>query len=85
MAMQSFPVRVQLFARYAELLGSHLVEVRVPEGATVADVVAGVRSLPGGSALPSRVLVARKHEQVRGDHPVISGDELAFLPPMSGG
>jgi len=79
------PVLVRLFARYAELLGSESVTVRLGADSTVADLVSGVRALPGGNALPGRVLVARGLEQVRYDQAVRPGDEFAFLPPMSGG
>lgn len=79
------PVRVSLFARYAELLGASQVTVRIRQGGTVADVVDGVRALPGGSTLPERMLVACGVEQVRYDRRVTAGDELALLPPMSGG
>ena len=79
------PVRIHLFARYAELLGASQVTVRVSAGGTVADVVDGVRALPGGARLPERMLVACGVDQVRYDHPVQADDELAFLPPMSGG
>jgi molybdopterin converting factor small subunit len=80
-----FPVQVRLFARYAELLGSSEVTVRLRAGGTVADVVHGVRALPGGVALPERMLVARGVEQVRYDQAVNADDEFALLPPMSGG
>jgi molybdopterin converting factor small subunit len=81
----AFPVQVLLFARYAELLGASAVTVHLRPGGTVADVVDGVRALPGGAALPERVLVARGVEQVRYDQLVGAMDELALLPPMSGG
>ena len=81
----AFPIRVSLFARYAELLGGGQVVVEIRRGATVGDVIDGVRALPGGSSLPQRMLVARGVEQVRYDDPVTAGDELALLPPMSGG
>lgn len=80
-----FPVQVRLFARYAELLGSSEVTVRLPAGGTVADLVHGVRALPGGEVLPERMLVARGVEQVRYDQAVNADDEFALLPPMSGG
>ena len=80
-----FPIRVSLFARYAELLGASQVTVRISPGGTVADVVDGVRALPGGARLPERMLIARGVDQVRYDQPVAANDELAFLPPMSGG
>lgn len=79
------PVRVMLFARYAEVLGRESVALELPAGSTVADAVAAIRSLPGGSLLPARPLVARAMAQVRAEAPLVAGDELALLPPMSGG
>ncbi len=39
-----------------------------------------------GEALRGRgVQVAVNKAVVRGDHPLAAGDEVAFLPPMSGG
>jgi molybdopterin synthase sulfur carrier subunit len=85
MTSSQFPVRVQLFARYAEVLGRAVVPLQLPAGATVGDAVAAIRGLPGGDRLPSRPLVARNLEQVRLETPLQAGDELALLPPMSGG
>jgi molybdopterin converting factor small subunit len=81
------PIQVQvlLFARYAELLGSSTISLEVPGGSTVADAVEALRNLPGGGALPGRPLVARNLEQVSPGTPLTPGDELALLPPMSGG
>lgn len=78
-------VRVLLFARYAELLGASTLSLDVPAGSTVGDAVAALRQLPGGGALPGQLLVARNLEQVTAGTPLAEGDELAFLPPMSGG
>jgi molybdopterin converting factor small subunit len=78
-------VQIRLFARYAELLGRDHLVVAVPSGATVGEAVGAVRALPGGEAIPAQVFVARQCEHVRLDAPVRSGDELALLPPMSGG
>ncbi|HEY9013614.1 MAG TPA: hypothetical protein VIM84_00950, partial [Gemmatimonadales bacterium] len=49
-------VRVLLFASYAELLGRDAVELSLPAPARVADALARLRALPGGSRLPDRVL-----------------------------
>jgi molybdopterin converting factor subunit 1 len=78
-------VRAVFFARYAELLGTRRADLAVPAGARISDAILAVRALPGGAALPARLLVARNHEQAADDTPVADGDELAFLPPMSGG
>jgi molybdopterin converting factor small subunit len=79
------PVRVLFFARYAEVMGRESVALDLPPGSTVGDAVLAIRSLPGGSLLPARPLVARGTEQVRLEVPVSAGDELALLPPLSGG
>ncbi len=78
-------VRVLLLARYAELLGREQVDVSIPAGGTVADAIALIRSLPGGERLPQSLLVARNLEQAGPGDPLGPGDELALLPPMSGG
>lgn len=81
----SLAVRVRLFARYAELIGGAEATVSLPLPATVGDVVARVRALPGGSEIPERPLVAVNLRQARLEAPVTAGDEVALLPPVSGG
>jgi molybdopterin converting factor subunit 1 len=82
----SVTVRVRLFARYAELAGTDVLEVELPPPATVADVVARVRAAtPGAAALPPQPLVAVNLRHARPDTPVAPGDEVAVLPPLSGG
>jgi molybdopterin converting factor small subunit len=81
----SASVRVLLFARYADLLGSGEVSVPLPDPPTVAQVIRAVRALPGGKALPEQPLVAVNARQARNSDLVGAGDEVAFLPPMAGG
>lgn len=81
----TLPIRLRLFARYAEVVGRETVPLELPPGSTVADAVAALRELPGGHLLPSRPLMARDLEQVRPETSLRAGDELAVLPPMSGG
>lgn len=78
-------VRVLLFASYAELLGRDGVELLLPAPARVADALARLRTLPGGGRLPDRVLCALNLAQVTPDAAIADGDELALLPPLSGG
>ena len=77
---------VRLFARYAELLGAERVLIQVPEPATVGAVLALLRAAyPAAAALPARPLVAVNLRQVPLDSAVAPGDEVALLPPLSGG
>mgnify|MGYP001545893783 CR=1 FL=1 len=78
-------VRVVLFARYAEALGTEALALTVPAPARVSDAVAALRAHAGGSALPVRPLCAVNLSQVTPDHVLAAGDELAILPPMAGG
>jgi len=78
-------IRVLLFARFAELLGTADCELALPAPATVRDVLARVRGMPGGEAIPERPLCAIGLEQVRPEDPVCDGDEVALLPPLAGG
>lgn len=79
-------VSVRFFARYAELAGCEWSAVNVSTPATVADVIAKVRdAFPGTQALPARPLAALNRRQVKLDAAVQEGDEVALLPPLSGG
>jgi len=79
-------VSVRFFARYAELAGCTSSAVNVPMPATVGDVIAKVRELfPGTQVMPPRPLAALNQRQVKLDAAVNEGDEVALLPPISGG
>jgi molybdopterin synthase sulfur carrier subunit len=79
-------VSVRFFARYAELAGCTWSAVNVETPATVADVIARVREVfPGTRGLPPRPLAALNLRQVKLDARVKDGDEVALLPPLSGG
>jgi len=77
---------VRLFAAFRERAGSPEVVVDLPENATAAGlveaVVARVPSLAGVAATARPVV---NHEFVGLDAPVRDGDEVALLPPLSGG
>ena len=79
-------VRVLLFARFAEIVGTDVFEATVRSPATVADVLESLRAtLPGAGAIPKRPLCAVNATQARLEDPVLDGDEVAVLPPMAGG
>lgn len=80
-------VRIRLFAQLRECAGAEAIEAELEDGATVADVLAelGRRSPLGDllTRLPVRMAVNR--EIVGADTPLRASDELALLPPVSGG
>lgn len=79
------PIRVLLFARYAELVGREHLELAGGTVPTVGGVVEHIRSLPGGGRIPAAPLVAVNMRQATLDTPVRAGDEIALLPPLAGG
>jgi molybdopterin synthase catalytic subunit len=84
-ATDAIDVQVLLFARFAELLGTERLQLALPAGATVQSVLERLAALPGGAALPARPLVARNRAQATPATPLADGDEVAVLPPLSGG
>ena len=78
--------RVKLFAALREMAGESEVELDLPETATVAHVVRELDRRYGGmmtSGVP--IMMAVNAEYVSEDHPIQEGDEIAFIPPVSGG
>jgi MoaE-MoaD fusion protein len=77
---------VRLFAILRERAGTESVEIEVPEGSTVADAIEALRRQPGLDeleAMPLRLAVNREYADPA--EPVEAGDELAAIPPVSGG
>lgn len=81
-------LEVRLFATLRELAGDDRVSVEVADGATVADALSalGEQSPALGAALGSMsVVMSVNREYARADAPLARGDELALIPPVSGG
>jgi molybdopterin synthase catalytic subunit len=79
-------VHVRLFAILKERAGTDRVELELPETATVADALAALARLPGLEALASgSARLAVNREYATPQTLVTSTDELALIPPVSGG
>jgi len=78
-------VTVRFFASYAEKLGRSTLELELPAGATVGDVMRSVSALSGASTLPPSPLVAVNYKYARADSLLANGDEVAVIPPVAGG
>ena len=79
-------VTVRLFARLRDLAGSGEMIREVPGPATVHTVWRDlVNEMPGLSDYEKTMSVAVNADYSRMSAPVQDGDEVAFLPPVSGG
>ncbi len=76
-------VTVKLFAQMRDLFGGESVAV---EARTVAGLRLALNALrPAAAPLLTRCRVAVNLEFVDDDHNVTSSDEVAVIPPVSGG
>ncbi|MGH7705884.1 MAG: molybdenum cofactor biosynthesis protein MoaE [Candidatus Dormibacteria bacterium] len=84
--MAASTVRVRLFASLRELAGDAEVELEL-DGQESIETCWGrlCQRFPGLGTWRPSVRPARNLEYVEWDSPVQAGDELAFLPPVSGG
>jgi len=78
-------ISVRLFAGLRERAGADRVEVELPEGASVADLLAAMGTTPVGELAPRSCIVALNREYASEDAVVAESDEVALVPPVSGG
>ncbi len=79
-------VTVLTFGMLREHFGESSNPIDLPEGATVADLLAQCRACrPAPAAVWSSLAVAVNREYASATHPLSDGDEVALLPPVSGG
>jgi molybdopterin converting factor subunit 1 len=80
-------VRVRLFAILRERAGSDSLDVDLAEGATVADAIRALSELPALTGVLDRMSVAMavNREYATMDTRLVAQDELALIPPISGG
>jgi molybdopterin converting factor subunit 1 len=77
-------VHVRLFASYREAAGTNRLETLLPAGASVSRLLEVVeRQVPGLQR--TRGLIAVNHTYVQPDTILQDGDEVALIPPVSGG
>jgi molybdopterin converting factor subunit 1 len=81
-------LQVRLFAVLRERAGSDSLEIELAEGATVADAMRALAAASGPlaealEAMP--VVMAVNRSYAAEETPLSAGDELALIPPVSGG
>jgi MoaE-MoaD fusion protein len=72
-------VSVRLFAGLRERAGSGRIDVELPDGATVGDLLAAME------LAPRSCVAAINREYAAPDARIAPGDEVALVPPVSGG
>jgi molybdopterin converting factor small subunit len=85
--IRSYPmtVTVLLFASYADALGKSSIQVNIPPGSTVRDILSKLAAMPGGDRLPPKPLVAINEEYASASTELHGGEEVAVIPPVAGG
>ncbi|HUI51328.1 MAG TPA: molybdopterin converting factor subunit 1 [Terriglobales bacterium] len=79
-------VKVLFFGRLRELIGLAEEVPELPEGATLAQVFDKyAERFPKLAGFRGSLVVSRNQEFAAWDAQVSAGDEIAFLPPVSGG
>jgi molybdopterin converting factor subunit 1 len=79
-------IRALFFASYRDIAGTDELDVELPSGSSVADLVGRLRD--SGSAwksLPPSPAVAVNLNYAPLATALADGDEVAFIPPVSGG
>lgn len=79
-------ITVRYFAIMREHLGKSTETLELPEGTTAGEIFQrAIRDTPRLAGLERAVMVMVNEEYVEPDHALRDGDEVALIPPVSGG
>ena len=78
-------VAVRFFAMFRERAGVSHTEVELPDGSSPAQLLERLRTQFPSLPSESPVLMAVNSEYVSEEAVLQDGDEVAFIPPVSGG
>ena len=82
----SIKVKVLLFAILKEHIGHGSLELELPLGAQVKDLIELLeRDFLQVGELKDHLLIARAQEYLKAESELSQGDELSLYPPLSGG
>ena len=77
---------VLLFAAARDLAGADSVMVELPAGSTIAELRSNLaHRIPAISGLLAKSAIAVNHDFAEDDRVLQPNDELAVIPPVSGG
>jgi len=79
-------VRLKLFAVAKELAGTPLVEIDLPEQATVGDLRKKLaENVPALAPIAGQMMFAVDQRYAGDEVPIAAGSDIACIPPVSGG
>ena len=79
-------IRVKCFAVAREIVGTGELVVELPEGSTLTQLLEQVRrQFPRLEGLAGSLLFSVNREYAPFDKKLAAGDEVALIPPVSGG
>ena len=77
---------VKFFAVFHDLTGTRELDLEVGEALTVGELYRDLRArFPRLANYSGSLMYSVNAEYVPADHPLHDGDEVAFIPPVSGG
>lgn len=78
-------IKIRFLARLRELAGVETEALQLPAGSKVSDVYDATRAAHASLPVRESVRAAVNQEFADWDARVADGDEVAFIPPVSGG
>jgi molybdopterin converting factor small subunit len=79
-------VRVQFYAQLRDLIGVHELELELPQGAIVRELVEEIYAQkPALRAHDKSILIGAGLEFVDRNYNLKSGEEISIMPPVQGG
>lgn len=84
--METLPIQIKLFAIYQEVIGQQELELQVPVGMTVGQVLEQlIQQYPSLERWRSQTRFGVNQEFVGEETRLQAEDEVVFVPPVSGG
>jgi MoaD family protein len=79
-------IDVQFYAQLRDLIGMRELEVDLPEGATVSELLQAIYAKqPALRSHDKSILIGAGVEFVDRNHNLKPGEEIAIMPPVQGG
>ena len=86
MATGQMNVRVHFYAQLHELIGAHKLEIELPQGATVRELLEEIYTRqPALRTHDKSILIGAGLEFVDRNYKLNPGEEIAIMPPVQGG